>query len=94
MMTACLITYRVIELLLKYKSVWIADDDEDGNTPLHLAALNGHPKCAKILLDSQADYHAKWVHQDCSKQIGSGTAILHSFNNHTHFYTFSSSSSS
>ena len=22
--------------------------------------------------------------QDCSKQFGSGTAILHSFNNHTH----------
>ena len=30
--------------------------------------------------------------QDCSKQFGSGTAILSSDNNHTHFYTFSSSS--
>ena len=28
---------------------------------------------------------------DCSKQFGSGTAILHSDNNHTHFCTFSSS---
>ena len=51
--------YSVIEILLKHKSEWIADDDEDGNTPLHLAALNGHHKCAKVLLDSQADIHAR-----------------------------------
>lgn len=54
-----MIVCRVIEILLKHKSEWIADDDEDGNTPLHLAALNGHHKCAKVLLDSQADIHAR-----------------------------------
>lgn len=53
---------RIIEVLLKQKRECISDDDEDGNTPLHLAALNGHHKCAKLLLDSQADYHARYIH--------------------------------
>ena len=33
------------------------------------------------------------AHQDCSRQSRSGTAILHSDSNHTHFCTFTSSSS-
>lgn len=49
----------VIEILLKCKRECISDEDEDGNTPLHLAALNGHHKSAKVLLDYQADFHAR-----------------------------------
>ena len=37
----------------------ILDEDEDGNTPLHLASLNGYPRCVKILLNSQADFDAR-----------------------------------
>ena len=32
---------------------------QDGNTPLHKAAMNGHTEIASILLGSGADTHSK-----------------------------------
>ena len=51
----------MIETLLKCKKDIILDEDEDGNTPLHLAALNGFSKSVKVLIDSQADFAARYV---------------------------------
>ena len=49
----------VIEALLKHQKDSILDEDEDGNTPLHLAALNGFSQSVKVLLESQADFDAR-----------------------------------
>lgn len=49
----------VIEALLKYKGDCILDEDEDGNTPLHLAALHGYRKTVQVLLNFGADFDAR-----------------------------------
>ena len=55
------IPYRVLEALVSHQKDCILDEDEDGNTPLHLASLNGYSKCVKLLLGSQADFDARYV---------------------------------
>lgn len=57
-----LLNNRVIEAFVKHQMDCILDEDEDGNTPLHLASLNGYPKSVKILLNSHADFDARYVH--------------------------------
>lgn len=51
----------MIEALVRRQKDCILDEDEDGNTPLHLASLNGYRRTVKILLDSQADFDARLV---------------------------------
>ena len=51
--------HRVIEALLKYKGDCILDEDEDGNTPLHLASLHGFHKTVQVLLSFEADFDAR-----------------------------------
>jgi ankyrin repeat protein len=51
----------VIEALLTHQKDIILDQDEDGNTPLHLAALNGFKRCVKLLLMANADLDARYV---------------------------------
>lgn len=48
----------VRELLSKDHSA-ANDEDENSNTPLHLAALSGHSKVANILLNNGADVSAR-----------------------------------
>ena len=52
--------YRtVIELVKKDPSI-VNDEDEASNTPLHLAATEGHVKCCKELLERGAEVDARW----------------------------------
>ena len=46
------------ELVRKDPSV-INDEDEASNTPLHLAATEGHFKCCKALLENGAEVDAR-----------------------------------
>ena len=50
----------VTELVRKDPSI-INDEDEASNTPLHLAATEGHVKCCKELLERGAEVDARWV---------------------------------
>ena len=44
--------YRVVQELAKFQQALLYDEDEDSNTPLHLACSNGHYSMAKVLLDA------------------------------------------
>ena len=46
------------ELVRKETSI-INEEDEASNTPLHLAATEGHLKCCKALLENGADVEAR-----------------------------------
>lgn len=47
--------------LIRYKRVMINGEDEDGNTPLHLAALEGHENVIKALLEVGANIEARYT---------------------------------
>ena len=49
----------VVKELVKHDITAINDEDEDSNTPLHLAALAGHNKVASTLLEKGADIEAR-----------------------------------
>ena len=50
---------RTIAELLKRDPSIINDEDEASNTPLHLAASEGHVKCCKALLENGAEVDAR-----------------------------------
>ena len=39
----------------------IQDEDEDSNSPLHLACTNGHVGVAKVLIAAKCDIEARFV---------------------------------
>ena len=52
---------RVVRFLVhKYRSS-LTDKDENGNTPLHLAALHGRTEVVNFLIDEGAEVAAMWV---------------------------------
>ena len=53
--------FRTITELVKKDPSIINDEDEASNTPLHLAATEGHVKCCKELLERGAEVDARWV---------------------------------
>ena len=49
-------------LLLPRGRVWTVEPDiaaQDGNTPLHLAVMEGHVDCARLLVQRGADIYAR-----------------------------------
>ena len=54
---------RVVKALVDCQRDCILDEEENGNTPLHLAASNGHYQAAKVLLDYKADGDARFVQE-------------------------------
>ena len=50
----------VLELINRDRNV-INDRDEASNTALHLAAIEGHIKCCKALLENGAEVDARCV---------------------------------
>ena len=45
----------------KVKLDLIVDEDDDSNTPLHLACINGHYQVARALLNANADPDVRLV---------------------------------
>lgn len=52
----------------------INDENEDGNTPLHLASLQGKEEVVEVLLNATADVEARntvlWTPLDCASAFG------------------------
>ncbi|XP_036354856.1 ankyrin repeat, PH and SEC7 domain containing protein secG-like [Octopus sinensis] len=77
-----LIKYRVVKILAKHDNSLIHGEDENSNTPLHLAALNGHKEVVKFLIENNADFEARllicintrnqflWTPLDCAATNG------------------------
>ena len=61
-----------MEILLKRDISIVNDEDDASNTPLHLAALEGHSKVVQALLSSGAAVDARYF-----LSIGSPYSIMH-----------------
>ena len=55
--------HRVVRELMRYQVDTIQDEDEDGNSPLHLACINGHVGVVKVLIAANCDVEARLVNQ-------------------------------
>ena len=56
------IPHSIVRELIRNLRGTIVDEDEDGNTPLHQACINGHIGVAKVLVEADADVEARCVH--------------------------------
>ena len=45
----------VVRLLVKQDKSVVKSEDEDSNTPLHIAAIDGHDMVGKVLIEFGAD---------------------------------------
>ena len=52
--------YRILEKLVFKRKSLMFDEDEDGNTPLHLAASQGWKHAVKFLIDRKVNIDARW----------------------------------
>ena len=50
---------RILEKLIDKNNALVLDEDEDGNTPLHLAARHGWKHTAKLLMERRANVDAR-----------------------------------
>lgn len=74
-------TIRVVrDLVHRYKFL-ISDENEESNTPLHLACLEGHSEVVSVLLEAGADVEARnsslWTPLDCASARGHVVCVHH-----------------
>ncbi len=50
---------RIVKELLRYRVDMVNHEDEDSNTPLHLACTSGHIGVAMELIEAKADVEAR-----------------------------------
>ena len=64
----------IVEAILNLRRNAIMSEDEDSNTPLHLACMNKRFRTAEVLLKFGADVHSrnakKWTPLDCAASVG------------------------
>lgn len=65
---------RVVRELVRRHKLLIPDENEESNTPLHLACLEGHADVVKVLLEHGAEVEARntslWTPLDCASAKG------------------------
>lgn len=49
----------VVREIISKRPETVFDEDEDGNTPLHLACIHGYQGVAKALIGANADIEAR-----------------------------------
>ena len=52
---------RVVRELIRYQVDTVQDEDEDSNSPLHLACFNGHLAVAKVLINANCNVEARYA---------------------------------
>ena len=55
------ISLRIVRELIKFQQDAVYDEDEDANSPLHLACFNGHLIVVKALIAANCDVISKLV---------------------------------
>lgn len=63
-------------MLIQHQPDTIQDEDEDSNTPLHLACTHGHLGVVKVLVEADADVEARWD-TPSSQELMQITSPLH-----------------
>jgi len=53
--------YRTVSYILRFYKEGVKVEDENGDTPLHMAAANGYSLTVKELLKNKADCEARLV---------------------------------
>ena len=75
----CFVIFRVARALLIKQPSIINDEDESGNSALHLSALNGHHKIIDLLIDYGASVDPRnsvmWTPLDCAAAKGHTNCI-------------------
>ncbi len=54
-LTSC----SVVREIIAKRPQTVFDEDEDGNTPLHLACINGYQGVGKVLIGANVDIEAR-----------------------------------
>ena len=57
----CCVLYRIVKILLSNVLSIVKDVDISSNTPLHLAAIQGHVKVVELLIKNGAAVDARFL---------------------------------
>ena len=61
---------RVVRELIRYQVDTVQDEDEDSNSPLHLACFNGHLAVAKVLINANCNVEARYAWEGSRERGG------------------------